>query len=222
MKPTILVVDDETDIRGLLRTLLQRAGYAVVEAATGSEVEAAVMQHAPGLVLLDVMLPGLDGYDVCRRLKTNPATRHVPILMQTALRGRTEELRAMGAGADGFLSKPINRADLLAHVQAHVRVDRDNQERTDQRGPVVAARGGVLGVARDAPSRATPWVAAVESEAATLRHDLYAMLQSIHNSAAVVLQRHGDALDRDGARTLHQIRADALRARRLLARLGER
>ena len=223
MQPTILVVDDEADIRGLLRVFLQRAGYTVAEAATGLEVQAAVVACNPDLVLLDVMLPGRDGYDVCRLLKDDPASRHIPVLMQTALRGRTEELRALAAGADGFLSKPIDRTELLAQVKAHVpadSLDHDRAARQDVSG-APSSRDGVstLGAA----SLGTTSVAARDDrEAATLRHDLYAMLQSIHGSAGHLVQQLGSTLDRDEARILLQIRADAHRARQLLARLGDR
>lgn len=224
MKPTILVVDDEADIRGLLRVLLQRAGYTVAEAATGSDVRAAVAEHKPDLVLLDVMLPDLDGYDVCRLLKGDPASRHIPILMQTGLRGRTEELRAMGAGADGFLSKPVVRAELLANVEAHLSGASRDQGWVHRHHPTAdppsrggaAAEGDMLLAAPHADG------ATLDRETATLRHDLDAVLQSVRGSMDFLVQRLGGTLESECARVLFQVRADAHRARQLLARLDDR
>ena len=124
MNATILIVDDAPEILRLLRVVLEKDGYVVVETDSGLGVESLVAESSPDLVLLDVMLPDRNGYEVCRSLKMNPGSLHIPILMLTALRGRAEEARALAAGADDFMSKPVDREQLLGRVRAHLRVKR--------------------------------------------------------------------------------------------------
>jgi two-component system sensor histidine kinase/response regulator len=113
----VLVVDDEADNRDLLRDLLAAHGHQVVEAATGEEALRAAEAGVPDTIILDVVLPDLDGFSVCRRLKENPRTAAVPILLVTALRERKDRLAGMDAGANDFLSKPIDTQDVLLRVR---------------------------------------------------------------------------------------------------------
>lgn len=116
-KGRILVVDDERLNRTLLRSLLQAAGYQVTEAEDGEQALRQIGTEDPDVVLLDVMMPGLDGYTVCRRIKENQATAHLPILIVTALNDREARLEGIGAGANDFLTKPIDRQEVLLRVQ---------------------------------------------------------------------------------------------------------
>jgi CheY-like chemotaxis protein len=111
------VVDDERLNRTLLRSLLQAAGYQVTEAEDGEQALQQVRGEAPDVILLDVMMPGLDGYAVCRRIKEDQATAHLPILIVTALNDREARLEGIGAGANDFLTKPIDRQEVLLRVQ---------------------------------------------------------------------------------------------------------
>ncbi|MCC7261304.1 MAG: response regulator [Candidatus Latescibacteria bacterium] len=116
-KGRVLVVDDERLNRTLLRSLLQAAGYQVTEAEDGEQALQQVGAEAPDVILLDVMMPGLDGYTVCRRIKEDQATAHLPILIVTALNDREARLEGIGAGANDFLTKPIDRQEVLLRVQ---------------------------------------------------------------------------------------------------------
>ena len=118
----ILVVDDTPHNVKLLVDLLGVKGYAVATAATGEEALAKLAADKPDLVLLDVMMPGLSGYDVCRRIRAEAATALLPVVLVTSLDPIQERVKGIEAGADDFLSKPINQPELFARVRSLLRV----------------------------------------------------------------------------------------------------
>ncbi len=118
----ILIVDDEKRNVSLLETLLQAEGYATLAAATGSDALAVAAAEAPDLILLDIMMPGMDGFETVARLKADPRTKSVPVIMVTSLDDRISKLRALQAGAEEFLTKPIDRADLGVRVRNLLRL----------------------------------------------------------------------------------------------------
>ena len=113
---SVLVVDDEEPNRVLLRDVLQAQGCQIREAKNGPQALESVIARPPDLILLDVMMPGMDGFEVCRRLKQNSLTAHIPILMITALSDRQERLMGIQAGANDFLNKPVDLQDLVLRV----------------------------------------------------------------------------------------------------------
>ena len=115
----ILVVDDEPDFRHLISMFLQRSGMPVdVETATnGPEALAAALTDPPDLVVLDVMMPETNGFDVCQRLRADPRTRAMPVLMLTSLDESVDRTRGFLAGVDDYLAKPFDRGELLARVR---------------------------------------------------------------------------------------------------------
>ena len=118
----ILVVDDTPQNVKLLADLLTVKGYAVVTAASGREALELVDKEQPDLVLLDVVMPEMSGYEVCRKIRDNPATAILPVVLVTALDPAQERLKGLDAGADDFLTKPINQAELLARVRSLLRI----------------------------------------------------------------------------------------------------
>jgi adenylate cyclase len=122
MAEKILVVDDTPVNVKLLADLLTVKGYDVVTAANGAEALERVAKDRPGLVLLDVMMPGMSGYDVCRKIRENPDTAMLPVVMVTALDPLKERVKGIEAGADDFLTKPINQPELLARVKSLLRI----------------------------------------------------------------------------------------------------
>jgi putative two-component system response regulator len=127
-RPLVLVVDDQDSARQGLMKLLSQEGYDVTSAANGADAIDAVVREAPDLVLMDVMMPELNGFDACRQLKSQPATRLTPIVLITALHDSEDRIRGIEAGADDFLSKPINFHELRARVQSLVRIKRYTDE----------------------------------------------------------------------------------------------
>jgi adenylate cyclase len=118
----ILVVDDLPQNVKLLADLLSVKGYAVATAQSGPEALLKIESERPDLVLLDVMMPEMSGYEVCRKIRGNPASGILPVVMVTSLDPAQERVRGLEAGADDFLTKPLNQAELLARVRSLVRV----------------------------------------------------------------------------------------------------
>jgi CheY-like chemotaxis protein len=117
----ILVADDQETNRLLLRHYLEAEGYAVTGVGSGEEVLAALDRRPlPAAVLLDVLMPGADGFEVCRRIKSDPATLAIPVVLVTGLDNRSDRARAAAVGADDYLPKPLNRKRLVARVRALV------------------------------------------------------------------------------------------------------
>jgi CheY-like chemotaxis protein len=113
----VLIVDDERTNRQLLEIMLEPEGYELLLATNGEEALAMIERQAPDLVVLDVMMPGMNGYVVTSRIKANPATRHIPVLVLSSLDDQNSRAHGAGAGADGFLSKPVERRALCEIVR---------------------------------------------------------------------------------------------------------
>src|SRR2546425_563509 len=119
---TILVVDDDQRNVRLMESILRGSGYRVAKAYDGEEALSLVEREPPDLLLLDVMMPKMSGFELCQRLKGRYETRLLPIILVTALNALEDKVQALEYGADDFLSKPINKVELLAKVRSVLRV----------------------------------------------------------------------------------------------------
>src|SRR5580698_1387845 len=129
--PRILVVEDEIDVALLISYNLEAEGYVVESVARGDEAELRLAENAPDLVILDWMLPGVSGIEICRRLRAREATRTLPIIMVTARRDEAERVRGLAIGADDYVVKPFSVLELMARVRALLR--RSRPERIAER-----------------------------------------------------------------------------------------
>ena len=116
----ILLVDDESSNRYMMRDILENSGYEIIEAENGRIALEAAEAESPDTVLLDVMMPEMDGFETCRRLKQNDTTRPIPVLMVSALSDRKNQIEGISAGASDFIAKPVDLQDMLLRVSNSV------------------------------------------------------------------------------------------------------
>jgi len=114
----ILIVDDDPQVRRMLATILSKEGFETETASDGFEAGVKAVRFKPGLIVLDLFMPGMDGFETCRRLKADTETRKMKILIVTGFDSRENKARIMEAGADGFMAKPIVKKTLLGHIEA--------------------------------------------------------------------------------------------------------
>ena len=117
-EPMLLVVDDEPEINKLVTRIFEKRGYRVTTALDGAEALASVKRDRPDLIMLDLNLPKVDGWEVCRQLKSDPATKSIPIIMLTAAHANVDDAQiGLGLGADEYVAKPFVKAVLLHNVE---------------------------------------------------------------------------------------------------------
>jgi two-component system cell cycle response regulator DivK len=120
MKKMILVIEDNEDNRRIMRDLLTSGGYDVIEAVTGEEGVTAAEAYRPDLILMDVQLPGMDGYEATKRIKANHNLQKVPIIMVTSYALSGDDVKAFEAGCDDYVSKPFSPRKLLAKIREYL------------------------------------------------------------------------------------------------------
>ena len=123
MTMRILVVEDQEDNRTIVRDLLSSVGYEVIEATTGDEGVSMAKTETPDLILMDIQLPGIDGYEAARRIKAEPSNQHIPIIAVTSYALSGDENKAIEAGCDAYFAKPFSPRKLLDKIREFVPLD---------------------------------------------------------------------------------------------------
>jgi len=120
MSKRILVIEDQEDNRQIVRDLMTASGYELIEATTGEEGLEAAARERPDLILMDIQLPGIDGYEVTRRIKADPKLRQIPIIAVTSYALSGDDKKAFAAGCDGYVTKPFSPRVLLAKIREYL------------------------------------------------------------------------------------------------------
>jgi len=120
MNTTILVIEDQEDNRRIIRDLLTASGYGVIEAVTGIEGVSAAESCHPDLILMDINLPGIDGYEATRRIKADPDLQNIPIIVVTSYALSGDDVKAFEAGCDAYVAKPFSPRELLAKIREYI------------------------------------------------------------------------------------------------------
>lgn len=137
MNPKILVVDDEIDILTLLEYNLEKAGFKVISASDGPEAIESAKRERPNLIILDIMLPSMEGTDVCKVLKRDEATSHIPVIMLTAKGEEVDRIVGLELGADDYITKPFSPRELILRVKAVLkRGQAQEKSKTITKGPI--------------------------------------------------------------------------------------
>jgi signal transduction histidine kinase len=191
-RPKILIADDNADMRGYIKSLLQRSSD-VRTVEDGEAAHAAVLESAPDLVLSDVMMPRLDGFGLLRKLRENPQTQSVPLILLSARAGAEARIEGLQAGADDYLVKPFNAPELLARVESAVRLARERTERERVASDRVKLEQQLIGI---------------------VSHDLRSPISAILMSTQLLLRRMD--LDEKTAKMAARIQSSAERANRLI------
>jgi DNA-binding response OmpR family regulator len=186
MAKTILVVDDDSDTLTLIGLTLQRRGFEVVKAQSGQQALSLLAHDRPDLVILDVMMPQMDGYEVCREIKADPRTADLPVIMLTAKAQTQSQLEGFRAGAIDYITKPVHPQDLMARIQTVL--ERSQFAQTAGGAQVIAVSGARGGVG-----------------ASTLAVNLAAALAATHRAILVDLELSGIAAIQLGLAPTHSL-----------------
>ncbi len=138
LKPTVLVIDDEKDLIELVRYNLEKEGFLVKGEPDGESGKAAAVRDLPDIIIVDLMLPGIDGLEVCRRLRADARTAGIPIIMLTAKSGESDRIVGLELGADDYVTKPFSPRELAARVKAVLR-----RSSAQVQSPALIRRGGL-------------------------------------------------------------------------------
>src|ERR1700686_337369 len=173
---TILVADDQAANRELLEELLTTQGFRVITVSDGADVIEELVRTQIDLVLMDVMMPRLTGFQACEKIKNNPDPYLIPVILVTALSDKQDRIEGIRAGADDFLTRPVDRIELLTRVRSLLALKQRTNELEKRTAQLVAANDEL------------------EAFSYSVSHDLRAPLRHINGDAAMLIKEHGPQL----------------------------
>ena len=196
MGKKILVVDDNLDVIKMVGLMLQTRGYDIIAAQSGTQALARARSDNPDLMILDIMMPDMDGYEVCKRLRADPTTANLPILMFTAKSGTSDKVAGFQAGADDFLTKPIHPDELVSRVETALMrsARRAAKEPVTQRAKIVGFLGSKGGVGTS--TLALNVGVALAQELARGKQVILADMRSGMATLGLQLELHGGGMGR--------------------------
>lgn len=214
----ILVVDDNPQNLRVLTDRLTSEGYAVCQARSGSEALQMVSSEKPDLVVLDILMPGMDGFEVTTALKSNADTVLIPVVAVTALQAPEDKIRAIELGADDFITKPYNKVELLTRIRSLLRIKQLQDELKAQAAELARANTEL----REAQSELvrSERLAAIGQVGIAVKHEINNPLTAILGEAQLLLMQHSDLPDEVAAR-IRVIEEMSLRISEIVRKLHE-
>ena len=216
----ILLADDNPDMRGYVERILSARGYDVVTVADGQSALESARAQVPALVLSDVMMPRLDGFNLLRELRNDPATRSIPIVLLSARAGEEARIEGIEAGADDYLIKPFSARELLARIATHLelaRVRRESHEKLAAAQSQLADKAKQLeSLVRERTFKLTETIGELEAFSYSIAHDMRAPLRSMQGFSHILLSEYEGKLDDEGMGFLKRIAASADRMDKLI------
>lgn len=197
-KGDILLVDDTPDNLRLLSAMLTKRGFEVRKAIDGQSAIASAQADAPDLILLDVKMPEMEGYEVCKRLKAEPTTQDIPVIFISALDDVVDKVKAFAAGGVDYITKPFQEAEVMARIENQLNIQRLQRQLLEQNDELVRSNREL------------------EQFAYVVSHDLQQPLQSITGFAKLLLLRYEDSLDEPAIAYLHRMMDSGSRMQRLI------
>ena len=201
--PTILIVDDEIQNRKLLEILLQPEGYRTLTAESGEDALSIIAEHAPDLILLDIMMPGIDGFQVAEILKEGVATSNIPIIMVSALTDRGARLAGLNAGAQEFMTKPVDRAELWLRIRNLLRLKACDDVQKQAQEQIRSLNAGLEERVRQCTAQLQAANHELQTFAYSVSHDLRTPLSSISGFSSLLGREVGER--EPNQRALHHL-----------------
>jgi CheY-like chemotaxis protein len=204
-KHKILIVEDNQENMDLLVYFLRPQGYDIISVSDGLSALSKVQEDHPDIVLLDIMLPKMDGYEVCEKLKKNPETKFIPIIMLTALKELKDKVRALEVGADDFISKPFENVELLARVKSLLRLKDYHDELQSKNIELAEKNKSLMGMDKFKEDLTNLIIHDMKNPLFVIQGNLQMMSMSMENVPPEILKKYTQRIERSSQQLLRMV-----------------
>ena len=204
-KHKILIVEDNQENMDLLVYFLRPQGYDIISVADGLSAVQKVQEDQPDIILLDIMLPKMDGYEVCEKLKKDPATKFIPIIMLTALKELKDKVRALEVGADDFISKPFENVELLARVKSLLRLKDYHDELQSKNIELAEKNDSLMGMDKFKEDLTNLIIHDMKNPLFVIQGNLQMMSMSMENVPPEILKKYTQRIERSSQQLLRMV-----------------